>query len=79
MTVAELIEKLRDMPQGATVCVPAMLGGIDDYIEHTVDAEVVELCKAKRHRTAEGDVWSEPWCFEYDRIEADESEIVVIR
>lgn len=80
MTVAELIEKLREMPQDAIVAVPAMLGSYYDNIERTVNADRVSLETGKYVSTADGDYWVTKSEFRYaDEVDIEPREFVEIR
>lgn len=79
MTVAELIEGLRLMPQDATVIVPAMFGDAYENVERLVTADSVKCYRAKLCDAGDGPCWMSQADRVYVDLESTEHDVVEIR
>lgn len=79
MTVAELIERLREMPQNATVAVLEEQGLRGDTTMELVDARSVETVTAKWREDSQYSRWVEPGDWGFEQASGEPCTIVAIR
>lgn len=78
MTVAELIEQLREMPQDATVAVYGPIGCIAEDGEGILSASDIERIMAKWQSDGEYSQWRSSVAWNYDKLDGEPCEIVFI-
>lgn len=78
MTVAELIEKLREMPQDATVAVLGPIGCITEDGDGILSATEVERMMAKWQSDGAYSQWWSSVAWNYDKLDGEPCEIVFI-